>query len=65
MFSKGDLTSLFQNRERMSEESKIEAELHAERIDALRKQFQIERETAKKAAQREVTEVWRHVTKDT
>ena len=65
MFSKGDLTSLFQNRERMSEESKIEAELHAERIDALRKQFQIERETVKKAAQREVTEVWRHVTKDT
>ena len=65
MFSKGDLTSLFQNREWMSEESKIEAELHAERIDALRKQFQIERETAKKAAQREVTEVWRHVTKDT
>lgn len=47
----------------MSEESKIEAELHAERIDALRKQFQIERETAKKAAQREVTEVWRHMTK--
>ncbi|KAI4574858.1 hypothetical protein MJT46_004137 [Ovis ammon polii x Ovis aries] len=44
-------------RERMSEESKIEAELHAERIDALRKQFQIERETAKKAAQREVTEM--------
>ncbi|XP_057406631.1 coiled-coil domain-containing protein 150 isoform X8 [Balaenoptera acutorostrata] len=44
-------------RERMSEESKIEAELHAERIDALRKQFQIERETAKKAAQREVTEL--------
>ncbi|XP_060267226.1 coiled-coil domain-containing protein 150 isoform X8 [Ovis aries] len=43
-------------KERMSEESKIEAELHAERIDALRKQFQIERETAKKAAQREVTE---------
>ncbi|XP_059734671.1 coiled-coil domain-containing protein 150 isoform X3 [Bos taurus] len=44
-------------KERMSEESKIEAELHAERIDALRKQFQIERETAKKAAQREVTEM--------
>eukprot|EP00069_Balaena_mysticetus_P004426 bmy_04449T0 len=44
-------------KERMSEESKIEAELHAERIDALRKQFQIERETAKKAAQREVTEL--------
>ncbi|KAM9085261.1 coiled-coil domain-containing protein 150 isoform 5-T5 [Megaptera novaeangliae] len=44
-------------RDRMSEESKIEAELHAERIDALRKQFQIERETAKKAAQREVTEL--------
>ncbi|XP_032494542.1 coiled-coil domain-containing protein 150 isoform X2 [Phocoena sinus] len=44
-------------KEQMSEESKIEAELHAERIDALRKQFQIERETAKKAAQREVTEL--------
>ncbi|XP_040084821.1 coiled-coil domain-containing protein 150 isoform X4 [Oryx dammah] len=44
-------------KERMSEESKIEAELHAERIDALRKQFQIERETAKKAAQREVAEM--------
>ncbi|XP_010859186.1 PREDICTED: coiled-coil domain-containing protein 150 isoform X7 [Bison bison bison] len=44
-------------KERMSEESKIEAELHAERIDALRKQFQIERETARKAAQREVTEM--------
>ncbi|XP_059961946.1 coiled-coil domain-containing protein 150-like [Mesoplodon densirostris] len=43
--------------ERMSEESKTEAELHAESIDALRKQFQIERETAKKAAQREVTEL--------
>ncbi|XP_020747472.2 coiled-coil domain-containing protein 150 isoform X2 [Odocoileus virginianus] len=44
-------------KERMSEESKIEAELHAERIDALRKQFQVERETARKAAQREVTEM--------
>lgn len=55
--------SLFQNREWMSEESKIEAEFHAEHIDALRKQFQIERETATKAAQREVTEVWRQVTK--
>nr|XP_031533924.1 coiled-coil domain-containing protein 150 isoform X7 [Vicugna pacos] len=43
-------------RERMNEESKMEAELHAERIDALRKQFQTERETAKKAAQREMTE---------
>nr|XP_031533922.1 coiled-coil domain-containing protein 150 isoform X6 [Vicugna pacos] len=44
-------------RERMNEESKMEAELHAERIDALRKQFQTERETAKKAAQREMTEL--------
>ncbi|XP_054945188.1 coiled-coil domain-containing protein 150 isoform X2 [Physeter macrocephalus] len=43
-------------KEQMSKASKIEAELHAECIDALRKQFQIERETAKKAAQREVTE---------
>lgn len=35
----------------------MEAEMHAERIEALRKQFQTERETTKKAAQREVTEV--------
>lgn len=41
----------------MAEESKVEAELHAERIEALRKQFQTERETSKKAAQREVSEV--------
>lgn len=41
----------------MAEESKVEAELHAERIEALRKQFQTERDTAKKAAQRESTEV--------
>ncbi|XP_075385361.1 coiled-coil domain-containing protein 150 isoform X1 [Tenrec ecaudatus] len=43
-------------KERMVEESKMEAELHAERIEALRKQFQTERETAKKAAHRETTE---------
>ncbi|XP_057159640.1 coiled-coil domain-containing protein 150 isoform X2 [Ursus arctos] len=43
-------------KERMAEESKMEAEMHAERIEALRKQFQTERETAKKAAQREMTE---------
>ncbi|XP_069325146.1 coiled-coil domain-containing protein 150 isoform X3 [Eulemur rufifrons] len=43
-------------KERMTEESKVEAELHAERLEALRKQFQTERETAKKAAQREMTE---------
>lgn len=41
----------------MTEESKVEAELHAEHIEALRKQFQTERETAKKVAQREVAEV--------
>ncbi|CAH6776953.1 Ccdc150 [Phodopus roborovskii] len=35
-------------KERMTEESKVEAELHAERIEALRKQFQTERETARK-----------------
>ncbi|XP_008685515.1 coiled-coil domain-containing protein 150 isoform X3 [Ursus maritimus] len=44
-------------KERMAEESKMEAEMHAERIEALRKQFQTERETAKKAAQREMTEL--------
>ncbi|XP_078307178.1 coiled-coil domain-containing protein 150 isoform X1 [Panthera onca] len=44
-------------KERMTEESKVEAEMHAERIESLRKQFQTERETAKKAAQREMTEL--------
>ncbi|XP_023372688.1 coiled-coil domain-containing protein 150 isoform X2 [Otolemur garnettii] len=43
-------------KEQMTEESKAEAELHAERLEALKKQFQSERESAKKAAQREVTE---------
>ncbi|XP_073865715.1 coiled-coil domain-containing protein 150 isoform X6 [Macaca fascicularis] len=43
-------------KDQMTEESKVEAELHAERIEALRKQFQTERETAKKVAQREVAE---------
>lgn len=47
----------------MAEESKMEAELHAERIEALRKQFQTERDTAKKAAQREMAEVCTQVTK--
>ncbi|XP_012581477.1 PREDICTED: coiled-coil domain-containing protein 150 [Condylura cristata] len=44
-------------KERMAEESKIEAELHAERIESLKKQFQTERETVKKAAQREMAEL--------
>ncbi|XP_037379645.1 coiled-coil domain-containing protein 150-like [Talpa occidentalis] len=44
-------------KEQMAEESKIEAELHAERIESLKKQFQTEREAVKKAAQREVTEL--------
>ncbi|XP_051705302.1 coiled-coil domain-containing protein 150 isoform X5 [Oryctolagus cuniculus] len=44
-------------KERITEESKVEAEMHAERIEALRKQFHTERETTKKAAQREVTEL--------
>uniref|UniRef100_A0A8D2AK93 Coiled-coil domain containing 150 n=1 Tax=Sciurus vulgaris TaxID=55149 RepID=A0A8D2AK93_SCIVU len=44
-------------KEHMAEESKVEAELHAERIEALRKQFQTERDTAKKAAQREIAEL--------
>ncbi|KAL0626516.1 Coiled-coil domain-containing protein 150 [Plecturocebus cupreus] len=44
-------------KERMTEESKVQAELHAEHIEALRKQFQTERETAKKVSQREVAEL--------
>ncbi|XP_074195682.1 coiled-coil domain-containing protein 150 isoform X1 [Rhinolophus sinicus] len=44
-------------KERMTEESKMEAELHTERIEALRKQFQTERDTAKKAAQREMAQL--------
>nr|XP_040150570.1 coiled-coil domain-containing protein 150 isoform X4 [Ictidomys tridecemlineatus] len=44
-------------KEHMAEESKVEAELHAERIETLKKQFQNERDTAKKAAQRESTEL--------
>ncbi|XP_058295948.1 coiled-coil domain-containing protein 150 isoform X2 [Hylobates moloch] len=44
-------------KDRMTEESKMEAEFRAEHIEALRKQFQIERETAKKVAQREVAEL--------
>uniref|UniRef100_A0A8C9PHC6 Coiled-coil domain containing 150 n=1 Tax=Spermophilus dauricus TaxID=99837 RepID=A0A8C9PHC6_SPEDA len=44
-------------KEHMAEESKVEAELHAERIETLKKQFQTERDTAKKAAQRESTEL--------
>ncbi|XP_048664184.1 coiled-coil domain-containing protein 150 isoform X8 [Marmota marmota marmota] len=43
-------------KDHMAEESKVEAELHAERIETLKKQFQTERDTAKKAAQRESTE---------
>nr|XP_021511173.1 coiled-coil domain-containing protein 150 [Meriones unguiculatus] len=44
-------------KEQIAEESKVEAAMHAERIEALRKQFQTERDTAKKAAQREVSEL--------
>ncbi|XP_036110185.1 coiled-coil domain-containing protein 150 [Molossus molossus] len=43
-------------KERMTEESKMEAEVHAERIEALKKQFQTERDTAKKMNQREIAE---------
>lgn len=35
----------------------MEAELHAEQVEALRKQFQAERESARKTSQREVAEV--------
>nr|KAF6449786.1 coiled-coil domain containing 150 [Molossus molossus] len=44
-------------KERMTEESKMEAEVHAERIEALKKQFQTERDTAKKMNQREIAEL--------
>ncbi|XP_052047793.1 coiled-coil domain-containing protein 150 [Apodemus sylvaticus] len=44
-------------KEQVAEEAKVEAELHAERIEALRKQFQTERETTKKASQRELSEL--------
>ncbi|XP_014316534.1 coiled-coil domain-containing protein 150 isoform X1 [Myotis lucifugus] len=44
-------------KERITEESKVEAELHAEHVEALRKQFQTERDNAKKANQREVAEL--------
>ncbi|XP_051841930.1 coiled-coil domain-containing protein 150 [Antechinus flavipes] len=44
-------------RERVVEESKVQAEMNAERIDSLKKQFQSERETARKAAQRETNEL--------
>ncbi|XP_074158908.1 coiled-coil domain-containing protein 150 [Sminthopsis crassicaudata] len=44
-------------RERVAEESKVQAEMNAERIDSLKKQFQSERETARKAAQREINEL--------
>ncbi|XP_019491139.1 PREDICTED: coiled-coil domain-containing protein 150 isoform X1 [Hipposideros armiger] len=43
--------------ERMTEESKMQLEMHAERMEALKKQFQTERDTAKKAAQREMAEL--------
>ncbi|XP_059558624.1 coiled-coil domain-containing protein 150 isoform X4 [Myotis daubentonii] len=43
-------------KERITEESKVEAELHAEHVEALRKQFQMERDNAKKTSQREVAE---------
>ncbi|XP_059558622.1 coiled-coil domain-containing protein 150 isoform X2 [Myotis daubentonii] len=44
-------------KERITEESKVEAELHAEHVEALRKQFQMERDNAKKTSQREVAEL--------
>ncbi|XP_037022914.2 coiled-coil domain-containing protein 150 isoform X2 [Artibeus jamaicensis] len=51
-----ELQNLETFKEQMAEESKMEAELHAERMETLRKQFQTERDTAKKATQREVAE---------
>ncbi|XP_072468856.1 coiled-coil domain-containing protein 150 isoform X15 [Notamacropus eugenii] len=44
-------------REQVAEESKMQAEMNAEHIDSLRKQFHSERETARKAAQRETNEL--------
>ncbi|XP_036899612.1 coiled-coil domain-containing protein 150 isoform X1 [Sturnira hondurensis] len=52
-----ELQNLETFKEQMAEESKMEAELHAERMETLRKQFQTERDTAKKATQREVAEL--------
>ncbi|XP_068926266.1 coiled-coil domain-containing protein 150 [Petaurus breviceps papuanus] len=49
--------SLENYREQVAEESKLQAEMNAERIESLRKQFQSERETARKAAQRETNEL--------
>uniref|UniRef100_A0A5F8GWF1 Coiled-coil domain containing 150 n=1 Tax=Monodelphis domestica TaxID=13616 RepID=A0A5F8GWF1_MONDO len=48
----------FENyREQVAEESKMQAEMNAERIDSLKKQFQSERDTARKAAHREINEL--------
>ncbi|XP_074071530.1 coiled-coil domain-containing protein 150 isoform X2 [Macrotis lagotis] len=44
-------------REQVAEESKIQAEMNAERFDSLRKQFQNERDIAKKVTQRETNEL--------
>ncbi|KAF6113024.1 coiled-coil domain containing 150 [Phyllostomus discolor] len=52
-----ELQNLETFKEQMAEESKMEAQLHAERVETLRKQFQTERDTAKKATQREVAEL--------
>ncbi|XP_044522373.1 coiled-coil domain-containing protein 150 [Gracilinanus agilis] len=47
----------FENyRDQVAEESKMQAEMNAERIDSLKKQFQSERDTARKAAHREINE---------
>ncbi|XP_053774873.1 coiled-coil domain-containing protein 150 isoform X2 [Desmodus rotundus] len=52
-----ELQNLETFKEQIAEESKMEAELHAERVETLRKQFQTERDTAKKATQREMAEL--------
>ncbi|KAG2462632.1 CC150 protein, partial [Polypterus senegalus] len=48
---------LIQQRQQESEDSRKEAEVYAERLEVLRKQFGAEREAARKAMQREVAEL--------
>ncbi|XP_053133086.1 coiled-coil domain-containing protein 150 isoform X4 [Hemicordylus capensis] len=48
---------LLECRDQLIEESKLEAKLYGERIETLKKQFQTEREAAKKAAHKESSEL--------
>ncbi|XP_078059734.1 coiled-coil domain-containing protein 150-like [Mustelus asterias] len=48
---------LLHNREQELEGAKIESKIFTERIEALKKQFQCEREVARKASQKEIAEL--------